>query len=62
MVLGNIAARSFLTGNVTGLVTVELADRSYMKRIGSNILSIKSEDYAMITDDADAKLVQNKIQ
>jgi replicative DNA helicase len=62
MVLGNIAARSFLTGNATGLVTVELADRAYMKRIGSNILSIKSEDYARITDEAAAKLIQDKIQ
>jgi hypothetical protein len=33
-----------------------------MKRIGSNILSIKSEDYARITDDDAAKLIQNKIQ
>jgi replicative DNA helicase len=62
MVLGNIAARSFLTGNVTGLVTVELADRAYMKRIGSNILSIKSDDYARITDSAASKLIQDKIQ
>ena len=62
MVLGNIAARSFLSGNATGLVTVELADRAYMKRIGSNILNIKSEDYSRITDEAAAKLIQNKIQ
>jgi len=62
MVLGNIAARSFLTGNVTGLVTVELADRAYMKRIGSNILNIPGEDYAKITDESATKLIQNKIQ
>ncbi len=61
MVLGNIAARSFLTGNVTGLVTVELADRAYMKRIGSNILNIKSEDYSQITDDRASKLIDKKI-
>ncbi len=61
MVLGNIAARSFLTGNATGLVTVELADRAYMKRIGSNILNIKSEDYANITDEHAAKLIEKKI-
>jgi replicative DNA helicase len=61
MVLGNIAARSFLSGNVTGLVTVELADRQYMKRIGSNILSIKSEDYAKITDSQAASMIQQKI-
>ena len=62
MVLGNIAARSFLTGNVTGLVTVELADRAYMKRIGSNILNIKSEEYAKITDETATKLIKDKIQ
>ena len=62
MVLGNIAARSFLTGNVTGLVTVELADRAYMKRIGSNILNIPGEDYSKITDENATKLIQNKIQ
>jgi len=62
MVLGNIAARSFLTGNVTGLVTVELADRAYMKRIGSNILGIKSEEYSRITDAAAANLIKEKIQ
>ena len=61
MVLGNIAARSFQIGNTTGLVTVELSARSYMKRIGSNILNIRSDDYAGITDAAAAKLVQDKI-
>ena len=61
MVLGNIAARSFLSGNATGLVTVELNDRAYMKRIGANILNIKSEDYAQITDDHAAKLIEKKI-
>ena len=61
MVLGNIAARSFLSGNNTGLVTVELADRSYMKRIGSNILGINKDSYENITDDTRAELVENKI-
>jgi replicative DNA helicase len=49
MVLGNIACRSFLAGNVTGLVTVELSERAYMKRLGSNMLSIKADDYSTIT-------------
>lgn len=61
MVLGNIAARSFLSGNNTGLVTVELADRSYMKRIGSNILSIPKDEYENITDEESASLVTDKI-
>lgn len=62
MVLGNVAARSFLAGNNTGLVTVELADRSYMKRIGSNILSITKEDYENITDTESTKLIHDKIE
>lgn len=61
MVLGNIAARSFLAGNNTGLVTVELADRSYMKRIGSNILNVPKDDYEKITDEENSALIQNKI-
>lgn len=60
-VLGNIAARSFLSGNNTGLVTVELADRSYMKRIGSNILNIDKEEYENITDKDNTKLIEDKI-
>lgn len=61
MVLGNIAARSFLSGNNTGLVTVELADRSYMKRIGSNILNVPKDEYENINDEENAKLIGNKI-
>ena len=61
MVLGNVAARSFLAGNNTGLVTVELADRSYMKRIGSNILNITKDEYETINDETQAGLIQEKI-
>jgi replicative DNA helicase len=62
MVLGNCAARSFLAGNNTGLVTVELADRSYMKRIGSNILNIPKDEYENINDETQMGLVASKIQ
>ena len=62
MVLGNCAARSFLSGNNTGLVTVELADRSYMKRIGSNILNITKEDYENINDETKMGMVAERIQ
>jgi replicative DNA helicase len=61
MVLGNIAARSFQMGNVTGLVTVELPERQYMKRIGSNLLSIRSDEYAAIIDTDKAKRIQEKL-
>ncbi len=62
MVLGNIAARAFLSGCVTGLVTVELPERQYMKRIGSNILNIRSDEYAAITDSTRAKLISDRLQ
>jgi len=62
MVLGNCAARSFLAGNNTGLVTVELADRSYMKRIGSNILNITKDEYENINDETQMGLVSKRIQ
>ncbi len=60
-VLGNIAARSFLTGNNTGVVTVELADRSYMKRLGSNILSVDKDEYEKINDEESTLLIEKKI-
>jgi replicative DNA helicase len=62
MVLGNCAARSFLAGNNTGLVTVELADRSYMKRIGSNILNINKDEYENINDETQMGMVVERIQ
>lgn len=61
MVLGNIAARAFQMGNVTGLVTVELPERQYMKRIGSNLLNIRSDEYASIIDTNKAKIIQDKL-
>jgi len=61
MVLGNIAARSFLVGNLTGLVTVELPDRQYMKRVGSNILNIRSDEYSAIIDSEKAHIIQEKL-
>ena len=61
MVLGNIAARSFLMGNTTGLVTVELPERQYMKRIGSNILNVRSDEYSAIINTEKAKTLNDKI-
>lgn len=61
MVLGNIAARSFMIGNCTGLVTVELPERQYMKRIGSNLLSIRSDEYASIISASQTQEVSRKI-
>lgn len=60
-VLGNIAARSFLVGNTTGLVTVELPERQYMKRIGSCILNIKGDDYSKIVNEDQTGIIKEKL-
>jgi len=62
MVLGNLAARSVLSGNMTGLVTVELPERQYMKRIGSNLLNIKSDEYAGIVSPQSTEIVKTKLK
>lgn len=60
MVLGNIAARS-MYHNLTGLVTVELPDRQYMKRIGSNVLSIRSDEYSRFTDNESLAIIGKRL-
>lgn len=48
MVLSNIGARAFLSGNNVGIATFELSDRKYMKRLGSVILDIATKEYDTI--------------
>lgn len=48
MVLSNIGARAFLSGNSVGIATLELSDRKYMKRLGATILNIATKDYDKI--------------
>lgn len=45
MVLSNIGARAFLSGNNVGIATLELSDRKYMKRLGSMMLDIRTKEY-----------------
>ncbi len=61
IVLGNIATRSFLAGNNTGVVTVELSEGKYMKRLGSNILGIETSLYDSFTDEKALGMVQDKL-
>lgn len=62
IVLGNIATRSFLAGNNTGVVTVELSEGKYMKRLGSNILGIETIKYDAFTNEEAMSLVQDKLK
>jgi len=62
IVLGNIATRSFLAGNNTGVVTVELSEGKYMKRLGSNILGIETSLYDSFTNEKALGMVQDKLK
>ena len=59
--LGNVAARAFLAGCVTGIFTVELSDRKYMKRVGANILNIPSKDYDKAVTDSELANIASKL-
>jgi hypothetical protein len=62
IVLGNIATRSFLAGKNTGVVTVELSEGKYMKRLGSNILGIETSLYDSFTTEKALGMVQDKLK
>lgn len=62
IVLGNIATRSFLAGNNTGVLTVELSESKYMKRLGSNVLGIETSLYDTFTSDEKLGMITKKIE
>tara|TARA_R110000868_G_scaffold75697_4_gene218308 strand:+ start:1901 stop:3406 length:1506 start_codon:yes stop_codon:yes gene_type:complete len=61
IVLGNIATRSFMSGVNTGVVTVELSEGKYMKRLGSNLLGIETQLYDSFTNEKALSLVNDKL-
>lgn len=58
--LGNIATQAVRASNNVAIVTLELNDRKYMKRLGSNLLGIKMSEYK---DNAEnSELIKKKIK
>lgn len=49
--LGNIAAQAVLAGNNTAIITLEMSEAKYLRRLGANMLNIKMEDYKRISND-----------
>jgi replicative DNA helicase len=49
--LGNLAIQSSKMGNNVAIITLEMNDRKYAKRIGANMLSIPIGDYSNIAND-----------
>ncbi len=62
MVLSNIGARAFLSGNAVGIATFELSDRKYMKRLGSAILNIKTKEYDTILSNENIGGISQRIE
>lgn len=58
--LGNIAAQAIRASSNVAVITLELNDRKYMKRIGSNLLGIKMSEYNQMTEDPE--LIKKKIR
>lgn len=48
--LGNIATQAIRASNHVAIITLELSDRKYMKRLGSNLLGIKMSEYKESAD------------
>ena len=49
--MGNIAAQAIKASNNVAVITLELSDRKYLKRIGSNLLGIKISEYNKAAED-----------
>ena len=51
--LGNIASQAIKASANVAVVTLELSDRKYLKRIGSNLLGIKISEYNDTAEDSE---------
>ena len=58
--LGNIAAQAIRASSNVAVITLELSDKKYMKRIGSNLLGIKMSEYNNTAEDTEA--IKRKIR
>jgi replicative DNA helicase len=58
--LGNIAAQAVRSGHNVGIISLEMSDRKYVKRLGANILGIPVGEYNDRAEDD--QLIKKKIQ
>jgi archaellum biogenesis ATPase FlaH len=52
--LGNIAAQAVKGGHNVAVLSMEMSDRKYIKRLGANILGIPVSEYGAIAEDTEA--------
>jgi replicative DNA helicase len=51
--LGNIAANTVMAGHNVAVITLEMSEAKYLKRLGSNLLNIKIDEYKRASHDED---------
>jgi archaellum biogenesis ATPase FlaH len=49
--LGNLAAQAVRTGHNVAIISLEMTDRKYVKRVGANLLGIPVNTYTDVADD-----------
>jgi len=49
--LANIASQAVMAGNNTAIITLEMSEAKYLRRLGANMLNVKMEDYKRISND-----------
>jgi archaellum biogenesis ATPase FlaH len=52
--LGNLAAQAVKSGHNVAVLSMEMGDRKYIKRLGANVLGIPISDYGNISNDEQA--------
>lgn len=58
--LGNLAVQAVRASNNVAIITLELGDRKYMKRLGSNLLGIRMSEYKDSAENEE--LIKKKIR
>ena len=58
--LGNLAAQAVRSGHNVAIISLEMSDRKYVKRVGANILGIPINEYSDRADDD--QMIKKKIQ
>jgi len=51
--LGNLACQAVRASNNVAIITLELGDRKYIKRLGSNLLNIRMSEYKDTAEDSE---------
>ncbi len=58
--LGNLAIQAVRSGHNVAIISLEMSDRKYIKRVGANLLGIPVKEYGSMADDGEK--IKRKLQ